>query len=131
MPTEIFEQVVEYAVDLIPKQYTDELENLAFFVEDYPNYNQRAKLQLRDNQTLFGLYEGVPLPNRGMNYSMMLPDKITIFQKPIEARARSFPHLVQMVRDTVWHEIAHYFGLNEEQVRAAEHKSNLERNMVK
>ena len=77
-------------------------------------------MKLRSDMTLFGLYEGVPRTKRGSGYSFVLPDKITIFQKPIEEAARDEEHLRRIVRDTVWHEFAHHFGIEEGRVRAIE-----------
>ena len=98
------------------------LNNMAIVIGDEPTPAQKKKLNLRSNWTLFGLYEGVPQLSRGANYSAALPDKITIFQKPIEAAARDEENIKEIVKNTVWHEIAHHFGMNEVQVRQAETK---------
>jgi len=77
------------------------------------------KLRVRGSLIIFGLYEGVPQTKRG-NYGQVLPDKITIFQKPIEEFAHSEEEIKEIVKNTVWHEIAHHFGMDEKRVRAAE-----------
>jgi len=107
---------------LIPKEFLVKLENVAVVVEDEPNAEQLAKIKLGKGRVLLGLYEGVPQAKRGPHYGMTLPDKITIFQKPIEQVAQSSEEIRQIVKDTVWHEIAHHFGSDEKRVREAELK---------
>lgn len=106
----------------IPERFLKLLDNVDIVIEDEPTPAQKRKLQLRRGWTLFGLYEGIPQSKRGANYGAVLPDKITIFQKPIEAFARNKEEIKEMVKNTVWHEIAHHFGMNEERVRLAENK---------
>lgn len=107
-----FEEIVSQAIDDIPKKYTSHIKNLAFIIEDEPSYEQRQKLKLHSHQTLFGLYEGIPLPSRSGNYNLVLPDKITLFKRPIEASVFTHDELVEQVRHTLWHEVAHYYGLD-------------------
>jgi predicted Zn-dependent protease with MMP-like domain len=122
MSNEQFEALVAAGIDAIPAEYTERLDNVAIVVSDEPTPEQRQRLSLRPWTTLFGLYQGVPLGRRGSGYSLVLPDKITIFRRPIEAAARSNEEVKEIVRNTVWHEIAHHFGMDESQVRAAEAK---------
>jgi predicted Zn-dependent protease with MMP-like domain len=117
---EEFEKLVQEGVALIPKKFLEKLENVAIVVEESPSAEQAQKLKLRSSFSLFGLYEGVPQTKRGPHYGMTLPDKITIFKKSIEQFAGSTDEIRQLVRDTVWHEIAHHFGSDEERVREAE-----------
>lgn len=117
-----FEKLVEEGIELVPKKFLAMLENVAIVIEDEPTAEQKRKLKLRKDDLLFGLYEGVPQTKRGPNYGMVLPDKITIFQKPIESVADSDEEIKQIVKNTVWHEIAHHFGSSEEGVRLAERK---------
>lgn len=119
-----FEKIVAGAIDAIPTKYAKHIKNLAFVVEDEPSPAQRQKLQLRDHQTLFGLYEGVPLTGRSSNYNMVLPDKITVFKRPIEWSANNHDELVQKVKDTIWHEVAHYYGLGHGRIHELEDSSN-------
>ncbi len=119
-----FEKIVAGAIDAIPTKYAKHIKNLAFVVEDEPSPGQRQKLQLRDHQTLFGLYEGVPLTGRSSNYNMVLPDKITVFKRPIEWSANNHDELVQKVKDTIWHEVAHYYGLGHGRIHELEDSSN-------
>ncbi len=117
MPTdEEFEKIVGKALDSLPEKYTTKLDNVAFVIADEPTEEQRVKLKLHCNQTLFGLYEGVPKTARGNNYSMVLPDKITIFKLPIVHATHDENSLYDQVRHTLWHEIAHHFGLGHEQI---------------
>ena len=117
-----FEKIVKMGIKAIPERFLQKLNNMAIVIGDEPTPAQKKKLNLRSNWTLFGLYEGIPQLSRGANYSAALPDKITIFQKPIEAAARDEENIKEIVKNTVWHEIAHHFGMNEVQVRQAETK---------
>ncbi len=108
---EEFERIVTAAIDGIPERYASNLNNLAFVIENNPSEEQRQQLHLHDGQTLFGLYQGIPLTERNNNYSGVLPDKITIFKNPALAAAKNTQELNSMIRNTVWHEVAHYFGL--------------------
>jgi len=116
---EIIEQIINNAIKHLPKPYVDHLENVAFIVEGEPTPDQRQKLKLRADQTLFGLYEGVPLSQRH-GATKLLPDKITIFQKPLEAASNSLKELADRVSRTVWHEVAHYYGLDHDRIRELE-----------
>ncbi|MBS4035831.1 MAG: metallopeptidase family protein [Ignavibacterium sp.] len=119
---EKFEKIVEEGIRAIPEKFLQKLENVVIVVEDEPTLIQKKKLNISSSWTLFGLYEGVPQAKRGANYSAVLPDKITIFQKPIEAQAGNEAEIKEIVKNTVWHEIAHHFGMDEFQVRQAESK---------
>lgn len=126
MDTVDFEKLVDEGLEKIPLEFREKLDNVAIFVAWEPSYEQRRKMALRDGMTLFGLYEGVPQPKRGSGYVMAVPDKITIFQNPIQTYARGKIDIMrEMVKNTVWHEIAHHFGMNEEEVRAAEERRRL------
>ena len=115
-----FEKIVEEGIKAIPEKFLRKLDNVAIIIEDEPTPVQKKKLNIHPNWTLFGLYEGVPQLERGANYTAVLPDKITIFQKPIEAAARDEKDIKEIVKNTVWHEIAHHFGMDEARVRQAE-----------
>ena len=119
---EEFEKIVEEGIGAIPERFLRKLDNVAIVVEDEPQPDQRRKLGMRRGLTLFGLYEGVPQTSRGPHYGSVLPDKITIFQKPIEEVARDADHIRDIVKNTVWHEIAHHFGMDEARVQRAETK---------
>ena len=106
-----FDRVVERALRRIPGRFRKRLENVAIVVEREP-----------PRPGLLGLYHGHPLTVRSVSQGFQMPDQITIYQGPHERMAHSEEHLEQMVADTVWHEIAHYFGMNEAQVRRAERR---------
>ncbi|RJQ36384.1 metallopeptidase family protein [Candidatus Parcubacteria bacterium] len=119
---EEFEELVAEGLAAIPERFTKLLDNVAVVIEDEPSLEQRRRMRLSHRMTLFGLYEGIPHTRRGPHYFGVLPDKITIFRKPIIAAADSPDAVRAIVRDTVWHEIAHHFGMDEHRVRAAEKK---------
>jgi predicted Zn-dependent protease with MMP-like domain len=117
-----FDALVEQAYARIPARFRRRLQNVAIVVEPEPTPEQLRRTGVPAGGTLLGLYEGRPLTVRSSFEPFSMPDRITIFQGPIERMARSEPHLEQIVYDTLWHEIAHYFGMNENQVRAAERR---------
>ena len=110
-----FEAFVTKAVDNLPKIYRQNIDNIAFIVEDIPTAEQRIQLKLQNNQTLFGLYEGVPLPQRQGSLKVM-PDKITIYQDPIQSSVNDMVSLYDQIARTIWHEVAHYFGLDHQMI---------------
>ncbi len=114
-----FEKLVAKGIDSIPPRFLEKLSNVAVVIESKPTAPQKKKLKIRKGWTLFGLYEGVPQMSRGVNYGGVLPDKITIFQKPIEETAKNPGEIEEIVKNTVWHEIAHHFGMDEGRVRKA------------
>jgi predicted Zn-dependent protease with MMP-like domain len=119
MDTEKFEKLVNEGIKDIPQKFLDKLDNVGIVVEDNPSPEQLKKLKIRKNYILFGLYEGIPKTKR-WGYSDVLPDKITIFKNPIEQSTQSEEEIKKIVKETVWHEIAHHFGMNEKEVRDAE-----------
>ena len=116
---EQFEEYVSDAIDAIPGIYSKGLKNVAFIVEDEPSPEQRKQLGLHCNQSLFGLYQGVPLPARG-GREPLLPDKITIFKNPILNAVSSLKELNDQVGRTVWHEVAHFYGLDHKRIHELE-----------
>lgn len=120
MPTDDeFDTIVSKALDSLPKKYTERMTNVAIIYADEPSQEQREKLHLQDNQSLFGLYEGVPLPVRG-GRDPILPDKITIFKIPLTMASSNPAELQKNVRHTLWHEMAHYFGLDHKRIHELE-----------
>ena len=115
-----FEKLVQEGIQQIPKKFRNKLTNVVITIENSPSQTQLRKLNLPDNQLLFGLYQGIPQTKRGFNYNLVLPDKITIFQKPIESLSESSEEIRQIVRQTIWHEIAHHFGIDERRIREIE-----------
>ena len=117
-----FDELVNEAISTIPKEFTQKLENVAIVVAELPTKSQLNKIYKRGERgMLLGLYEGIPQTRR-RNYGigMVVPDKITIFKWPILQIAKSYEGVVEVVRNTVWHEIAHHFGMDEGMVRRAE-----------
>lgn len=119
MELEKFEEIVNEGIKDIPEGFLKKIENVGIVIEEEPAPDQLEKLKIRKGSLLFGLYEGIPKTKR-LNYSQVLPDKITIFKGPIERIARSHEEMKEIVRNTVWHEIAHHFGLDEKRIREAE-----------
>lgn len=112
-----FERLVAKALRQLPQDIRALMDNVSVVVEDEPTPAQLAAAGLPPDDTLLGLYQGVPLTDRTASYGMVLPDKITIFRKPIEARCDSDQAVVHEVRRTVVHEVAHHFGLSEARLR--------------
>lgn len=108
-----FEDLVVRAIEQLPPEFQDKLENVDVVIEDWPSRAQLGRMRLRDRGQLLGLYEGVPQTERGDGYNFVLPDKITIFQKPIEAQCRTESEIEAEISSVVRHEIAHHFGTDE------------------
>jgi predicted Zn-dependent protease with MMP-like domain len=106
--------LVRRALTDLPSPYRDWLENVDVVVERRPGRRQLLEAGLQADDVLFGLYEGVPLTERSSGYGMVLPDKITIFQEPLEQEFEDDAELVAEVRRTVLHELAHHFGMDDE-----------------
>ena len=117
-----FDRLVAAAYARIPRFFRKRLKNVAVVVKPEPTPAQLARGRVPHGSTLLGLYEGRPLTTRSVFDAFSLPDRITIFQGPHERQAQSPQHLAKLVEETVWHEVAHYFGMNELQVRSAERK---------
>ncbi len=111
-----FEDLINTSLDELPKDYIKRLNNVAIVTSDIPTEEERRRLHLHNGQTLYGLYEGIPMTQRGGNYSLVLPDKITIYKIPLEASSNSLLDLKTQVKHTLWHEIAHFFGLNHDRI---------------
>lgn len=118
---EQFSTLISEVMDELPQEHMKAVKNVAIVYADEPTPEQRTQLALRDDQSLFGLYEGVPLiQRRGMTH--FGPDKITIFKLPILQHSRDYAMVRAQIKHTVWHEIAHYFGLDHDQIHALENK---------
>ena len=115
-----FEWLVARAVDDLPEEFLTRLENIDVVVEDYPTPDQLRWLGLKHDHTLLGLYEGVPQTERGRHYGLVPPDKITIFQRSIEAKCRHDAEISAEIQRVVKHEIAHHFGITDARLRQIE-----------
>jgi predicted Zn-dependent protease with MMP-like domain len=121
MDRERFKGLVAEAVEDLPEEFLTRLENIDIVVEDHPTPSQLGRTGLqRHGQTLLGLYEGVPQTKRGRHYGLVPPDKITIFQKPIETRCRHEAEITAEIQRVVKHEIAHHFGISEARLQEIE-----------
>ena len=127
MSPDAFDKLVQAAYARIPANFRRRLQNIALIVEAEPSPAQLAQAGVGPGATLLGLYQGRPLTARSVFENFAMPDRIIIFQGPHERLARNAAHLAQMVDDTVWHEVAHYFGMDERRVRAAERRRRARR----
>lgn len=118
---EAFNGLISKAMNELPQEYIEGLENVAIVYADEPDEYQRQKSELKQGEVLLGLYEGIPLTKRGAGYTFVLPDKITLFKKPILAVAgHDEATLFEQIKRTLWHEIAHYYGLEHRHIHALE-----------
>jgi len=115
-----FQELVIKAIESLPEEFRTRLENIDVAVADWPSQSQLARARLGWGQTLLGLYEGVPLTKRGRHYGLVTPDKITIFQKPIEAKCRHDAEITAEIHRVVRHEIAHHFGIGDDRLKQIE-----------
>ena len=122
MTRQRFTQLVEEALREIPKRFRREMKNVAVIVEDEPSPAILDEMEIEPGDTLFGLYQGTPLPERGWSYGNTLPDRISIFQGPIEEACRDDEEIRDCVAETVIHEFGHYFGMSEEEIEEIEEK---------
>lgn len=121
LPTdEEFSKLIADALDELPEKYTSKLRNVVITYADEPDEHQRAKLGLGAGQSLFGLYEGIPLTGRGNGFSGQLPDKITLFKLPLFYVSSDEEDFKKRIKHTLWHEIAHYFGLDHDRINEIE-----------
>lgn len=117
---ERFQALINEALVELPGEHVKNIKNVAILYEQDPTPEQRVQVHLHDHQTLLGLYEGVPLSQRQGLLNKTLPDKITLFKGPLQYHANTEAELKEQIKHTLWHEIAHYYGLDHKQI------SNLE-----
>lgn len=113
---EQFDALITRAMDELPQKYILGLENVAIVYADEPTDEQKEKMKIDNHHLLLGLYEGIPLTQRGSGYGFVLPDKITLFKKPILAVTHSDDDLFEQIKRTLWHEIAHFYGLDHDRM---------------
>lgn len=119
---EQFDQLITRAMDELPQRYIRGLDNVAIVYADDPTPEQKEKMHLDNNHLLLGLYEGIPMTKRGAGYTFVLPDKITLFKYPIAAVSHDNASLFEQVKRTLWHEIAHFYGLSHADMDKLQHK---------
>jgi len=115
-------KLVDEAVDALGEEILSRIGNVAIVTADEPSAKQREENGLSEDEVLFGLYEGIPQTERGITEEIVLPDKITIFKLPILAAYETNEDIAVCIKNTVWHEVAHHFGMDEEWVRDEEIK---------
>src|SRR5262245_28266365 len=115
-----FEGLVVRALKRLPREFRERLANIAVVVEDWPDDRTLAEMGIEPPDTLYGLYRGVDLTHRDSSYGNVLPDVITIYQGPIEEDAESEEDMAEIVRETVVHELGHYFGLDDDTMHRIE-----------
>lgn len=120
-----WDTLIAHGVDALPEFFREKIANVAILLEDEPSAEVRKREELNDDETLLGLYSGIPLSERGDGYGVgaTLPDTITLYKRPILNEAGRDPKEIErVVRETIWHEFGHYFGLNEDEVRKRENE---------
>lgn len=115
-----FQQLVTEAITLIPKRFRREMRNLALVVEDEPDDVLLSEMEIEPPDSLYGLYQGTPLPERAWAHGNALPDRITLYQKPIEEDCEDEDEVRAVIGETLIHEVGHYFGLSEDEIEAIE-----------
>lgn len=126
MDRSAFEELVAQALRALPRKFKQQMENIAVHVEEEPSEDVLEEMGIEEG-TLFGLYQGVPLTERGWSYGNVLPDRIVIYQRPIESAAASSEEIEEIVQDTVVHEVGHYFGFDDRELYELEEEIAAER----
>jgi predicted Zn-dependent protease with MMP-like domain len=119
---EQFQRLVQEAITLIPKRFRREMKNLAVVVEDEPAPELLAEMEIEPPDSLYGLYQGTPLPERTWAFGNSLPDRITLFQLPIEEDCEDDDEVRAVIGETLIHEVGHYFGMSEEEIEEIEER---------
>jgi predicted Zn-dependent protease with MMP-like domain len=122
MQKEAFTALVEQALREIPRRFRKAMRNVAIVVEEEPSQDILDEMEIDAGDTLFGLYQGTPLTHRGWGYGNSLPDRISIYQKPIEEACADDEEIRDCIAETVIHEFGHYFGMSEEEIEEIEEK---------
>ena len=117
-----FERLVTEAIALIPRRFRREIKNLALVVENAPSQELLDEMEIEPPDTLYGLYQGTPLTERGWAHGNQLPDRITLYQEPIEADCEDEDEVRAVIGETLIHEVGHYFGMSEEQIEEIEER---------
>jgi predicted Zn-dependent protease with MMP-like domain len=115
-----FERLVEKALRTLPRPFREKVRNVAVVVEDWADDETLAEMGIEPPDTLYGLYRGIDLTRRDSSYGNVLPDTISIYRGPIEEDCETFDEIVECVRETVMHELGHYFGLDDDELHEIE-----------
>jgi predicted Zn-dependent protease with MMP-like domain len=116
---EQFQALINEALSELPGEHVKNIKNVAILYEDVPTPEQRQQTKLRPDQTLLGLYEGTPLSQR-QGTTRLLPDRITLFKQPLSQHTQTLGELKEEIKHTLWHEIAHYYGLDHSRIHELE-----------
>jgi predicted Zn-dependent protease with MMP-like domain len=122
MTRDAFERLVAEAVHLIPRRFRREMKNLALVVESEPSAELLEEMEIEPPDSLYGLYQGTPLTERTWGFGNALPDRITLYQRPIEEDCEDEDEIRAVIGETLIHEVGHYFGLSEEEIEEIEEK---------
>ena len=122
MTRQEFQRLVEEALQDIPRRFRDEMTNIAIVVENEPSAELLEEMEIEPPDSLYGLYQGTPLTERGWAQGNVLPDRITLYQKPIEEDSEDREDVIVCIAETLIHEIGHYFGLSEEEIEEIEER---------
>ncbi len=122
MTRDRFERLVVEAMTLIPRRFRREMKNLAVVVEDDPAPDLLEEMEIEPPDSLYGLYQGTPLPERSWGHGNALPDKITLYQRPIEQDCEDEDEIRAVIGETLIHEVGHYFGLSDEEIEEIEER---------
>ena len=122
MTRDDFKGLVEAALADIPPRFRREMQNIAIVVEDEPSPEILQEMEIEPPDSLYGLYQGTPLTERGWGHGNVLPDRITLYQRPIEQDSEDREDAIVCIAETLIHEIGHYFGLSEEEIEEIEEK---------
>lgn len=117
-----FEQLVAEAIELIPARFRREMQNIAVVVEDEPGAELLEEMEIEPPDSLYGLYQGTPLPERTWGYGNTLPDRVTLFRNVIEEDCETEDDVRDCIAETLIHEVGHYFGLSEEEIEEIEER---------
>ncbi len=115
-----FQRLVDEALESIPQQFRDAMQNIAVVIEDEPTEDDLDEAGIEPPDTLLGLYQGTPLTERDWAHGNSLPDKVTLFQRPIEDSSHHIDDVIVCIGETLIHEIGHYFGLSEDEIQEIE-----------
>ena len=117
MEAEVFDRLVDEALDALPQDFREQLRNLEIVVEDWPDQETLRLARLRHRARLLGFYHGIPLTERGQGYHAVLPDKISLYRNPIMLRCKTDDEVRALVHHVLRHEVAHYFGISDRRLR--------------